>query len=224
MVHVRRLPGAAPDAPPPSFGHSGWLWHDAFLLYDHETESLWHHLTGRALSGPRRGEALPSLPAVLTRWSAWRETHPETLVLPKPDDHEAPVHLDVYATRNLTLQLGTGVRVGGEDRLYPWGRLRVPQVVHDELGGVPVVVVHEHGLRTAAAWRLPDPELELVAARDDDGRLVLAELDGDGRWNPWSGRAVPPGSSADLLPVRHSTWDTAAWRRQHPHGSEWTGR
>lgn len=224
MVHIRHLPDAAPDAEPLSFGHSGWLWHDAFLLYDTKTDSLWHHLTGRALSGPLRGHALPSVPTLLTRWRTWLRAHPDTLVLAKPTESEAPVHTDVYASRTQTLRLGTAVHVGAEDRLYPWSELRVPQVVHDEVAGRSLVLVYEHPTRTGVAWISDDPVLRLEPVHDKRGNLTLRELDGGREWNPWTGHSVPPGSTSPFERVRQSTWEVEAWRRQHPHGSVWSRR
>ena len=32
-----------------TFGVSGKLWRDALLMYDHQTRSLWSHITGQAV-------------------------------------------------------------------------------------------------------------------------------------------------------------------------------
>lgn len=63
------------------FGHSGLLLESATLIYDRETRSLWTHFEGEAVAGPSRGQRLETLPVVQTTWKAWREMHPETLVL-----------------------------------------------------------------------------------------------------------------------------------------------
>ena len=38
------------------FGVSGLLYNSGFLLYDHETESLWSQFDGRAIAGPLAGK------------------------------------------------------------------------------------------------------------------------------------------------------------------------
>jgi hypothetical protein len=65
------------------------------LLFDRAaTPSLWCQLTGEAVAGPRRGERLPRLPAVVTTWEHWRRDHPGTTV-PAP----APTFKRRYQSR-----------------------------------------------------------------------------------------------------------------------------
>jgi hypothetical protein len=46
---------------------------------DRETHSRWS-VTGRAVSGPRQGQALAWLPGVMVKWYAWVAEYPETQV------------------------------------------------------------------------------------------------------------------------------------------------
>src|SRR5260370_38108726 len=62
-------------------------------MYDHETHSLWSHLTGSAISGQLSGTQLTVLPATETRWGAWKRAYPATRVLP----HDYPGQRDEYA-------------------------------------------------------------------------------------------------------------------------------
>jgi hypothetical protein len=50
---------------------------------DRETGSRWS-ITGRATSGPRKGEALRWLPAVQVKWYAWAASYPATAVDGQP--------------------------------------------------------------------------------------------------------------------------------------------
>ena len=70
------------EGEPLSFGVTGKLWRNAFLMYDRETESEWLHFTGEAVSGPHRGKRLEIASAVpRIAWKDWRARHPDTLVL-----------------------------------------------------------------------------------------------------------------------------------------------
>jgi hypothetical protein len=67
-----------------TFGVSGSLWKDALVMYDHETESLWGHVIGKAIAGRLTGAELDMYPATQTTWAAWLSAHPNTFALKKP--------------------------------------------------------------------------------------------------------------------------------------------
>jgi hypothetical protein len=69
-----------------TFGVSGKLWNGVLVMYDRDTESLWTAVDGRALQGERVGERLEHVPSTYTTWAAWREKHPDTVVLEKSED------------------------------------------------------------------------------------------------------------------------------------------
>ena len=76
-------------------GVSGLLLNSNTLLFDRAASpSLWCQLTGEAVAGPRRGERLPRVPAVVTTWEHWRRDHPGTTV-PAP----APTFKRRYQSR-----------------------------------------------------------------------------------------------------------------------------
>ena len=65
-----------------TFGVSGKLWRDALLMYDHQTRSLWSHITGEAIQGQLKGKKLKplvSMPQIA--WKTWNENYPNTKVL-----------------------------------------------------------------------------------------------------------------------------------------------
>ena len=68
-----------------TFGVSGKLIMNALVMYDHQTGTLWSQFLGQGVKDPQIGVMLESVPVTHTRWSAWRETHPDTLVLDKGD-------------------------------------------------------------------------------------------------------------------------------------------
>ena len=76
-----------------TFGVSGSLWKDALVMYDHETESLWGHVIGKAIDGPLAGAQLSMYPATQTTWKAWLASQPNTRVLRKPALRGTTYHL-----------------------------------------------------------------------------------------------------------------------------------
>lgn len=199
------------------FGHRGWLWNNSYLLYDRETDSIWHHQTGRALSGPLRGAALARWPTVLVTWEAWRAEHPDTLVLPKPATHANRIDVDVYSARNAGLRFGIGVEIGSERCLYPLRDLEAGPIA-DTVAGVPIVVALDRDGRTAFAYdrRLGETLLTFEAGEDSDGVPLLRSVPEGREFRLRSGR--PVGGDAALLPVFWNQWEVGAWRAQHPTG------
>jgi len=63
------------------FGNSGLLVNSNLVMYDSGTESLWPHILGTSIDGPRRGETLEGVRLIWTTWERWRDEHPETRVL-----------------------------------------------------------------------------------------------------------------------------------------------
>jgi uncharacterized protein DUF3179 len=214
VVHVRRI-----DGKPLRFGHRGWLWRNAFLLYDTGTDSVWHHQTGRALSGPMRGRQMARIPSSFSTWGAWRAEHPATLLLDKPEGPR--FQQDEYASRNRQLAFGLGVEIGPLRRLYRLADLQPSGFVEEEAGGVPIIVaLHSQG-RSAAAFdrRVRGATLHLSREKRAEG-VVLAEVDGDRRWALPGGTPLPAsGARVRLKALAVSLWEVGAWTRQHPGGS-----
>lgn len=51
-------------------------------MYDHQTRSLWSHITGEAIQGPMKGKKLKPLASMpQIAWHTWMENYPETKVL-----------------------------------------------------------------------------------------------------------------------------------------------
>lgn len=216
MVHVREI-----DGKPARFGHSGWLWHNAFLLYDVATDSLWHPVTGRAMSGPLRGRSLRQLPVAFLTWRAWRTEHPGTRVLRKPRADG-----DDYDERNARMRFGYAVDVGAASRMYAFSDLPGAGTVEDTVGGTPVVVVRDLVAEAAFVFERPAEGGRTLSFDWDGtapgGRPVLRERGGRRAWWARSGTPVPgTGAERPLRQLPGSEWETAAWALQHPWGTSY---
>jgi hypothetical protein len=78
-----------------TFQVSGMLWRNSLIMRDRETGTLWSHVTGDAISGPKKGSRLVKLPSVQTTWERWRAKHPDTEVL-KKDEEVLSSHYQKY--------------------------------------------------------------------------------------------------------------------------------
>ena len=62
-----------------TFGVSGKLLHDALLMYDHQTRTLWSHITGEAVTAQLKGKRLTMLASMpQITWKEWRLNYPNT--------------------------------------------------------------------------------------------------------------------------------------------------
>lgn len=68
-----------------TFGVSGLLRHSDMIMYDHQTESWWQQALGEGIAGEMAGRQLTQLPAWMESWAAFRDAHPEGLVLDEPN-------------------------------------------------------------------------------------------------------------------------------------------
>ncbi len=67
---------------------SGWTYGMTFVLYDHQTESMWfptqfgNQTMGlRAITGFYAGRELQPLPLEVTSWSDWLSSHPGSPIM-----------------------------------------------------------------------------------------------------------------------------------------------
>lgn len=72
-----------------TFGVSGKLADDDLVMYDRETDSEWKQSAGEAIAGPLEGAHLEVLPAAVTTYGAFRDRHPDGVVLQPPEGAES---------------------------------------------------------------------------------------------------------------------------------------
>ena len=89
-----------------TFGVSGKLWRDALLMYDHQTRSLWSHITGEAIEGPLKGKQLKPLASMpQIAWKTWQTNYPKTKVL-SVGKRESPRRGDIYERYHISQDTG----------------------------------------------------------------------------------------------------------------------
>ena len=221
------------------FGTSGMLYRSNKLMYDRNTETLWHQFRGEPVVGPLAGTGiqLQVIPNTLTTWGEWLEAHPDTTVV--SDDtgvYPTEFYRPEWDTRSLyfsyradpgtmfpvagideslpTKEQVFGLVFGGAARAYARPDLMHAGVLNDRVGSQEVVIVAVQGGGIRAFDR---QGLQFEAA--SDGQLR------DGTGNLWHVMedVLVNAEDNDLilrrLPSRDAYW--FGWQSFYPHTELW---
>jgi hypothetical protein len=190
-----------------AFGVSGKLADDDLVLYDRETDSEWKQSTGECIAGELAGERLRVRPGPMTTYAAFREAHPDGVVLQPesegsaaasgydPSGYEAYEEREAFGLRGMR---GEGPeREWNRDDLDPktvvlgvtpadGGALGFPLPVVEAAGGVAEATVGETDVVVLATGDgLHAFEHPGFALRVEDGTVR-----GDGAtWTPATGES-----------------------------------
>ena len=205
------------------------------VFQDRETGSRWQQSSLEATSGPLKGERLELYPFLLTDWREWRRLHPDTIVL-KP----LPGYVDRIPERNEMIRQGLsgegsappgvlrvddrlkpkamvlGLAVEGSDEAFPLSVLRQARVINLEMGGKPVLVVHQPSSDTSTAFvaRAKGMPLKFASANAEATELIDSQT--NSRWNAY-GLCISgalKGSQLTSLILEPEYW--FAWSEFHP--------
>jgi len=153
------------------FGVSGLLYNSGFVLYDHETESLWSQFDGRAIAGPLAGKTLEAVPLRQQDFGSWLVREPKTRILIPPEPNHYDYNESAYAAyaekdggpfpveardrRFHAKELGVGVVVNGKARAYLASLLSANGGrAEDEIDGKKIVVRYDKA-RGVFEWDVP---------------------------------------------------------------------
>ena len=222
-----------------TFGVSGKLLRDALLMYDHQTRSLWSHITGEAVKGELKGKQLKMLAGMpRIAWKDWKRNHPETKVLSVPYDLRHPerriqeLGRDSYAgyhagpdagisgtryidDRLMNKELVVGVRINEGYRAYPFTAFKEKSIINDEAAGIPVLAFHDLDSNATAVF-LRTVDGQTLAFESAQGYSVEDATTGT-TWNLVTGMATEgklKGRALERLPAMNVYW--FAWARYHP--------
>ncbi len=162
---------------------SGKLWRNSLIMMDEETQTLWSHVSGEALSGPLAGRRLESLPSVQTTWKQWVAAHPDTRVLKKPEEIRSSRYADYMEDPE---------RAGIFRTLWLREVMPAKTLVHGIARGADAIAIADSSLAPGASrdvtigdatvtfFRGPDGG---VRARDRHGEEILVRT---AFWFAWS--------------------------------------
>ena len=215
-----------------TFGVSGLLVRNSLVMYDHETDSLWSHLTGQALSGPLAGEQLDLVAAAQTSWATWRRAHHATLILAFDPSFEGDPYISYYQSPRLGVdrdqadivvdpRLGPkekviGLRLDDHVKAYSLTTLAKDRVVNDLVGNVPVVIVFDGESESGGVFRR-DPAGQVLSFKPGPAAMELIDEQTGSHWEGITGRSTSgslDGSVLEQVPITYGFW--FAWSSFYP--------
>ena len=221
-----------------TFGVSGKLWRDALVMYDHQTRSLWSHITGEAVQGTLKGKSLRMLAAMpQIDWKTWRLNFPATKVLSVPVNLVDKTILieerrrDSYAQYHASPETGVsgmqysdarlnnkelvvGVKHHDQHRAYPFSAFEGQPVLNDRISHVPILVFHNQNSSATAVYKRTLDGMPLVF---EWSKEYFAVDSSETTWNLITGLATEgkyKGKQLERLTSINVYW--FAWARYHP--------
>jgi hypothetical protein len=205
-----------------TFGSSGFLYRSNKLMYDRNTDTLWHQMWGTPAFGPLVGSGiqLERLAVTLTTWEAWYAEHPDTQVMDFDtgfvrDYRVGAAYADYFASpdtmfpvwrRSQAMPAKSWVftlLIDDEPKAYPLSVLKEELVVNDTLAGQDLVVIQEDGGHGARAYQRG--EHTFTAASADTATLLLDE--GGSSWQVTESALISEaGEELARLPGHMAYW------------------
>ena len=205
------------------------------VFKDEETGSRWQQSSLEAISGPLKGEKLKLYPFLLTSWDEWKRLHPDTLVL-KP----LPGYAERIPAKNAQLRAGyptakaapddvlrrddrlkaytkiIGLTVGDASRAFPFDALDRARVINEEVGGQPILVVHQPKSDTTTAFVARANGRRLTFDEANANATEIIDRETRSRWDAYgtctSGSLK--GARLEALIMEPEYW--FAWSEFHP--------
>jgi len=201
-----------------TFGVSGKLVRNSLLMYDHETQSLWSHLTGSAIEGPLTGTRLTVLPATETTWAAWKAAYPTARVLPHDYPGQTDEYRGYYASNDAGIlgrkrddsrlppkAIVVGVRIMDLPKAYSLDSVVAKNVVNDTFEDVPLVLMATSDRSASVFQRTINGQTLTFASAGGQ----VHDRETGSTWDPVTGRASGgplAGQSLTAVPATTSFW------------------
>jgi hypothetical protein len=218
-----------------TFGVSGMLYHDALVMYDRETGSLWSQVDGRALKGALAGQTLSPLPSIQATWKEWKTLYPDSVVLEKAENGG---FRSSYETYNRSTRLGIfgrslmqsalppkehvlGLRFNDSSTAFAVKAIREAGVIHADVGGVPIVLASTSPSLPIVAFerRIGD---RVLTFKRTDAETELADVETQSRWRVSDGAAIAgPLAGAHLRRVVTYPAFWFGWLGFFPRSTVW---
>ena len=195
-MHDRRVDGETLV-----FGNRVRLYNMNMTWFDHQTQSTWTQLGGKALDGPYEGAKLKQVPAYTGAVQPWVDAHPDTKVLVVPN-------ASYGVAERLKDDFVIGVSLDGA-AAFDYRASAVETVVNHFAGTRPVLVYVD---RETQAVRIFEREVEgrTLSFRWNESGLEDSET--GSIWDPMSGWGLAgPLKDERLQPVPYTLAYNWAW-------------
>jgi len=189
-----------------NFGVSGFLLRNNLVMYDLRSETLWSQALAQGVRGAYDRVRLEFIPSQLTTWAKWKALHSDTRVLSAvqlgKESHEVvDPYVGYYASGSLGFggqdslddrlapkALVLGLRIGEEQKAYPFDMLRNLGLINDFVGDEAVFLAYNAELNNASAFSGRVGDDILTFELDDLG--VFRDVETGSIWNIVTGLAI----------------------------------
>ncbi len=202
-----------------TFGVSGKLIMNNLVMWDRQTKSLWLQITGEGIEGANKGQTLAGVAHTQTTWEAWRDAHPETLVLDKRGGYSGDSY-EGYYDRGSKGVLGeshgddrlppkdlvVGYIAGSNAKGYPFRTLIDTPVINDEFQGDEIAVVFDDRSQTGQIFLrdVGGRTLTFSLLERTESEIVLSDFETGTMWSGITGEALSGPLLGETLSARPS--------------------
>ncbi len=240
IVFEREFGGVVYD-----FGVSGLLRKSDLVMFDRQTESWWQQFTGEAIVGELTGTLLALVPASIVSWDDFKATYADGQVLSRDTGFSRNYGQNPYAGYDTTdgnpflfrgdldgrlspVERVAAVELNGETVAYPFSLLEEQIVVHDTIGGEPIVVFFQPGTASALNNTFIADSRDVGASGvfrpEAAGQALTFRADGEeiidnetgSRWNVLGKAVDGPLAGEELSPIVHGAHFWFAWAAFQP--------
>ena len=212
--------------------HLAGINNQNFLMRDEQTGTYWQQISGRAISGPLAGKALPLIHCDELTFGLWKSEEPRGTILKDVAEfvrEYSPKDWDVRMRRVPTVishaqhglaprDLMLGVHAGEAARAFPYEVVAREKLVIDRVGMEPVLLVVGPDNQSVRAFsrKLPGGRGVADFYRINEGDGLMMDSISASRWN-FRGCAVEgamKGACLAPLEVIKDYWFD--WREYNP--------
>ena len=210
--------------------HLAGINNQNFLMRDEETGSYWQQVTGRAISGPMKGAALELVGTDEVSYSVFCDENPTGSVLAPLGTYAgqyAKKDWEQSMKRARTVisfpgngiadrELVFGAQMGNESRAYIASDVLQKQVVHDEIGDQPVVLVSGPDGRSVRAFvsKVGDRKVEFFREPKSDWALIDSDTASHWDFRGCAVEGAAKGKCLESVGLLRDYWFD--WRNYHP--------
>ena len=196
------------------------------MFEDADTHSWWQQATGKAVTGPLKGQQLKEIPSAQMTLGDWQALHPNSLTL-QPDLNFKSKYDSLKGYDDGTIKSSLekrdfgswqfkswviGIESEGRAKAYDWNNLVRDRVIPDTIGKLHLLLTIEPNNKTFYALSYND-SLSFVY---DINSKTISDLNTRSTWLPNGSCIDGPLKGAQLQPVQAYQEFWHSWRTFHP--------
>jgi hypothetical protein len=196
------------------------------MFEDADTHSWWQQATGKAITGPLKGQQLEEIPSAQMTLGDWQALHPNSLTL-QPDPKFKSKYDSLKGYDEGTIKSGLekrdsgswqfkswviGIESGGRSKAYDWNNLVKDRVIPDTIGKLHLLLTIEPNNKTFYALSYGDS----LSFQYDTSKNTIRDVNTLSTWQPNGSCTEGPMKGAQLQRVQAYQEFWHSWRTFHP--------